>query len=154
MLMDGRTDDGRTTDTFIYYKLSFGSGELKTENTDITTLIMWIASACSADGRTLLTDKDAILERLTDHINSVLNRPTAVSDDDINRLLQKESNLLLDEFPTATETKKTIRHLSSDKAPGANAISTEIFKADRLPMTWKLTELWRKAILQELKDAS
>ena len=109
---------------------------------------------CSADGSTLLTDKDAILERLTDHINSVLNRPTAVSDDDINRLSQKESNVLLDEFPTATNTKKTIRHLSSNKAPGANAISTEIFKADRLPMTWKLTELWRKAILQELKDAS
>ena len=102
---------------------------------------MWIASARSADGSTLLTDKDAILERLTDHINSVLNRPTAVSDDDINRLSQKESNVLLDEFLTATETKKTIRHLSSDKAAGANAISTDIFKADRLPMPWKLTEL-------------
>ena len=30
MLTDGRTDDGRTTDTFIYYKLTYEpSGELK-----------------------------------------------------------------------------------------------------------------------------
>ena len=65
-----------------------------------------------------------ILERLTDHINSVLNCPTAVSDDDVNRLPQNEQ------------------------------CSAEIFKAGRLLMTWKLTELWRKAILQELKDAS
>ena len=87
--VDGRTD-GRTTDgrRIPLYTI--------TENTDITTLIMWIASACSADGSTLLTYNDAILERLTDHINSVLNRPTAVSDDDINRLSQKESNVLLD----------------------------------------------------------
>ena len=30
----------------------------------------------SADGSTLLTDKDAILERWTEHFNSVLSRPT------------------------------------------------------------------------------
>ena len=32
----------------------------------------------SADGITLLTDKDAILERWTEHFNSVLNRPSSV----------------------------------------------------------------------------
>ena len=53
----------------------------------------------SAEGSTLLTDKDAISERLTEHTISVLNRPSAVSDDAINRLPQKECNVLLDEFP-------------------------------------------------------
>ena len=93
--------------------------------------ITWICyhDVCSADGSTLFTDKDAVLERWTEHINSVLNRTSAVSDDAIKRLPEIECNDLLDEFPTVMETKKTIRHLSSDKAPGANAISTEIYYA-------------------------
>ena len=33
-----------------------------------------------ADGSTLLTEKDAILERWTEHFDSVLNRPLSVSE--------------------------------------------------------------------------
>ena len=33
-----------------------------------------------ADGSTLLTDKDAILEGWAEHFNSVLNRPSSVSE--------------------------------------------------------------------------
>ena len=40
----------------------------------------------SADGSTLLTDKDAILKRWAEHFNSVLNRPSSVNDNAINRL--------------------------------------------------------------------
>ena len=72
----------------------------------------------SADGSTLLTDKDAILKRWTEHFNSVLSRPSSVNDNAINRLPQIECNVLLDEFPTVTETRKAIQHLSSGKAPG------------------------------------
>ena len=60
----------------------------------------------SADGSTLLTDKDAILKRWAEHFNSVLNRPSSVNDNAINRLPQIECNVLLDEFPTVTETRK------------------------------------------------
>ena len=52
----------------------------------------------SADGSTLLTDKDAILKRWVEHFNSVLNRPSSVNDNAINRLPQIECNVLLDEF--------------------------------------------------------
>ena len=76
----------------------------------------------SADGSTLLTDKDAILERWTEHFNSVLNRPSSVSDNDINRLPHIECNVLLDEFTTVTETRRAIQHLPSGKALGADAI--------------------------------
>ena len=62
----------------------------------------------STDGSTLLTDKDAILKRWTEHFNSVLNRPLSVNDNAINRLPQIECNVLLDEFPTVTETRKAI----------------------------------------------
>ena len=76
----------------------------------------------SADGSTLLTDKDAILKRWAEHFNSVLDRPSSVNDNAINRLPQIECNVLLDEFPTVRETRKAIQHLSSDKAPGTDAI--------------------------------
>ena len=113
----------------------------------------------SADGNTLLTDKEAILERWAEHFNSVLNRPSSINEDAIDRLPQIECNVLLDEFPTVTETRKAVQQLSSGKAPGADAIPAEVNKAGGLPMAEKLTELfhcmWRKeAIPQEFKDAS
>ena len=57
------------------------------------------------------------------------------------------------------ETRNAVQQLSSGKAPGADAIPTAYYKAVRLPMAEKLTELfhcmWRKeAIPQEFKDAS
>ena len=89
----------------------------------------------------------------------MLNRPSSVNDDAINRLQQIECNVLLDEFPTVTETRKAIQHLSSGKAPGTDAIPAEVYKAGGLPMAEKLTKLfqcmWSKeAILQDFKDAS
>ena len=111
------------------------------------------------DGSTLLTDEDASFERWAENFNRVLNRQSSVSGNAINRLPQIECNVLLDEFPTATETRKAIQHLSSGKAPGADAIPAEVYKAGGLPMAEKLTGLfhcmWRKeAIPQDFKDAS
>ena len=113
----------------------------------------------SADESTLLTDKDAILKRWAEHFNSVLNQPSSVNNNAINRLPQIECNVLLDEFPTVTEKRKAIQLLSSGKAPGTDAIHLEAYKASGLPMAEKLTELfqekWRKeAIPQDFKDAS
>ena len=89
----------------------------------------------------------------------MLNRPSSVNDNAINRLPQIECNILLDEFPTVTETRKAIQHLSYRKAPGTDAIPTEVFNAGGLPMAEKLTELfqcmWRKeAIPQGFNYAS
>ena len=89
----------------------------------------------------------------------MLNRPSSVIDNAINRLPQIECNVLLDEFPTVTETRKAIQHLPSGRAPGTDAIPAEVYKAGGLPMAEKLTELfqcmWRKeAIPQDFKDAS
>ena len=39
----------------------------------------------SADGSTLLTDKEAILKRWAEHFNSVLNRPSSINKDAIDR---------------------------------------------------------------------
>ena len=113
----------------------------------------------SADGTSLLTDKEAILQGWAEHFDSVLNRPSSISDDAINRLPQVECNLLLDELPTVTESVKAIKLLSLGKAPGSDAIPAEIYKAGGTPVAKKMTEvfhiMWTKeAIPQEFKDAS
>ena len=48
----------------------------------------------SAVGSTLLTDRDAILERWAEHFNSLLIRPSSVNEDAINRLPTIEGNVL------------------------------------------------------------
>ena len=91
--------------------------------------------------------------------DGVLNRPSSINDEAINRLPQVECNPLLDELSTVSETVKAIKLLSSGKAPGSDAIPAEIYKAGGPPVAEKLTELfhimWRKvAIPQEFKDAT
>ena len=113
----------------------------------------------SADGTSLLTDKEAILKRWAEHFDGVLNRPLSINDEAINRLLQVECNPLLDELPSDSETVKAIKLLSSGEAPISDAIPTEIYKAGGPPVAEKLTELfqimWRKeAIPQEFNDAT
>ena len=70
-----------------------------------TTLLL------SADRTSLLTDKEAILERWAEHFDSVLNRPSSINYEAINRLPQLECNPLLDELPTVSETVKAIKLL-------------------------------------------
>ena len=82
------------------------------------------------------------MKRWTEHFYSVLNRPSSINEDIIDRLPQIECNVLLDEFPTVMETRKAVQQLSSDKAPGADAISAEVHKAGGLRMAEKLTEFF------------
>ena len=67
------------------------------------------------------------------HFNSVLNRPSSINQDAIDRPPQIECSVLLDEFPTVTETRKAVQQLSSGKAPGADAIPAEVYKAGGYP---------------------
>ena len=98
-----------------------------------TTLLL------SANGTSLLTDKEAILKKWAEYFDGVLNRPSSINDKAINRLPQVECNPLLDEFPTVSETVKAIKLLSSAKAPGSDAIHAEIYKAGSHPVAEKLT---------------
>ena len=110
----------------------------------------------SADGTSLLTDKEAIMKRLAEHFDGVLNRPSSINDEAINRLPQVECNPLLDELPTVSEIEKAIKLLSSGKAPGSNAIPVEIYKAGGPPVAEKLTvishHVEKRSHPQEFKD--
>ena len=72
----------------------------------------------SADGTSLLTDKEAILKRWAEHFDGALNRPSSINDEAINRLPHVECNPLLDKFPIISETVEAIKLTSSGKAPG------------------------------------
>ena len=91
----------------------------------------------SADGTSLLNDKEAIMKRWAEHFDVVLNRPSSINGEAINRLPQVVCNLLLDEFPTVSETVKAIKLLSSVKTPGSDAIPKEIYKAGSPPVAEK-----------------
>ena len=83
----------------------------------------------SADGNTLITDKEDFFERWTEHYKSVLNRPSRIFNVAIDRRPQIVCNALLDGLPTVMETRKAVQQLSSGNAPGADAIPTDVYKA-------------------------
>jgi len=97
----------------------------------------------SEDGTKLITDKSGILDRWAEHFESVLNMPSTISDEAINRLPQAPIDNTLDNPPSATETEKAIKQMSTGKAPGADTISAEIYKAAGKLTIQKMTELFQ-----------
>ena len=66
----------------------------------------------------LLTYKDAILEKRTEHFNSVLNLPSSINDDAIERTPQLECIVLLRDFPTGNkESSLTTVTLAKNQMP-------------------------------------
>uniref|UniRef100_A0A8C7Z6H7 Reverse transcriptase domain-containing protein n=1 Tax=Oryzias sinensis TaxID=183150 RepID=A0A8C7Z6H7_9TELE len=113
----------------------------------------------SADGSTLITDKQRILERWAEHFDSILNRPSTINDEAIDRLPQVEVDDSLDIQPTLEEVQLAIKQLSSGKAPGADAIPAEVFKEGGVALSGKLLQLfvtiWQtETVPQDFKDAS
>ena len=113
----------------------------------------------SADGATLLTEKSKILERWAEHFQDVLNRPASINDQAIARLPQVEVNSSLNDPPDVQEVKMAIKQLSDGKAPGSDAIPSEIYKCGSTTLTEQLTvlfkQIWIQQIIpQEFKDAT
>ena len=48
------------------------------------------SSLLSADGNTLISDKEKIIERWAEHFNSILNRPSNINDEAVARLPQAQ----------------------------------------------------------------
>ena len=110
-------------------------------------------------GEHLITDKEKILERWREHFDNVLNRPSSVNEEAINRLPQVEINMSLAEVPTLDEVNKAISSLSNGKAPGADGIPAEVFANGGPILTDKLLELYQlmwnnDEIPQSFKDPS
>ena len=76
----------------------------------------------SADGASLITEKEKILNRWAEQFNSVLNRPSSINNEAIECLPQVPTNESLNNVPTLEETQKAGHLLSSGKAPGSDSI--------------------------------
>ena len=101
--------------------------------------------------------RQKILERWADHFDGVLNRPSKMNDEAIDRLPQIDVNMALAVTPTLEEVTKAIKSLSKEKAPGADAIPAEIFSEGGPDLVDKLLEffqaMWtREELPQEFKD--
>nr|VZI51170.1 unnamed protein product [Spirometra erinaceieuropaei] len=80
------------------------------------------------DESILITEKTQILQRWTEHPRGVLNSPSTIFDDVIDRLPQAETNADLNLLPPLHETIRAVKQLSIGKAPGSNMIPVEIYK--------------------------
>ena len=117
------------------------------------------SSLLGSDGSTLVTEKPKILDRWAEHFEAVLNRPSSINDQAIEKMPQVDINSSMDSPPEEPEVQKAISQLSSGKAPGSDAIPSEIYKAGGPILLQKLTKLFQSfwtqgTIPQELKDAS
>ena len=113
----------------------------------------------SADGKTLLTDRQQILKRWAEHFDSVLNRPSSINEEAIARLPQAEIDYELDLPPTLPEVKRAISQMCSGKAPGPDAIAAEVYKVAGTPTLSHLTDIFQSMwsegkIPQDFKNAN
>ncbi|XP_029654499.1 uncharacterized protein LOC115227909 [Octopus sinensis] len=113
----------------------------------------------SADGATLITDKEKVLERWGEHFDSVLNRSSTINGEAIDKLPQVPVEESMDVAPTLEEIQKACRLLSSGKTPGPVFIPAEVFKEGGIASTRKIHQLFRliwmhETVPQDFKDAS
>jgi len=112
----------------------------------------------AADGTTLIKDQEGILRRWADHFESVLNRPSSMSDEAISKLEQKPMHHELDIPPSVNETSRAIKQLSKGKAAGSDGIPAEVYQCAGLPLAQSLARLFEAIWLhgtvpQDFKDA-
>ncbi|CAI9734648.1 Hypothetical predicted protein [Octopus vulgaris] len=113
----------------------------------------------SADWATLITDKEKVLERWAEHFDSVLNRPSTINGEAIDRLPQVPVEESMDVEPTLEEIQKACRLLSSGKAPGLDSIPAEVFKEGGMALTRKIHQLFQliwmhETVPQDFKNGS
>ena len=112
----------------------------------------------SADETSLLTDKESILKSWAEHFDGVINWPSSINDEAINRLPEVKCNPLLDELPTVPKTVKAIKFLSSARLQDQMQYLQRSTKQEAVHLQRNLQLfhiMWRKeAIPQEFKDAT
>ena len=96
---------------------------------------------------------------MAEHFDSILNHPSVINDEAINRLPQIRTNEALDIIPTREELLKAISQLSSGKEPGSDSIPAKIYKNDGPALVLRVLQLFRliwqkETVPRDLKDAS
>ena len=112
----------------------------------------------SSDGSILLTDKEAILQRWSEHFEGLFSDRHTVQESSLAKSPQVAVKLELDDPPTREEIKKATVQLKVGKSPGINGILAEVYQHGGEAVLDKLqdmfTNCWEKETLpQDLGDA-
>ena len=81
----------------------------------------------SLDGSTLLTDKEAILQRWSEHFEGLFSDRRIVLESSLAKIPQVDVKLELDDPPICEEIKKATFQLKVGKSPDINGIQAEVY---------------------------
>lgn len=113
----------------------------------------------SLDGTTTFSDNKRVLERWSQHFETLLNQPGDIDPEARDRINQRPVVTALDDIPTREELQLAIASLAEGKAPGVDGIPGEIWKHGGATLTNSLLMLIQQAwtegsVPQEWKDAN
>ena len=80
----------------------------------------------SADGQTLIRDKDGILKRWAEHFNQLLNHHTTSDQHVLNEIPLLPTQEHMDLPPTLLEVREAVEGLKPRKAPGPDMVPSEL----------------------------
>ena len=106
----------------------------------------------------MLTDKEAILRRWSEHFEGLFSDRRTVQESSLNKIPQMDVKLKLDDPPTREEIRKATMQLKVGKSPGIDGIPAEVYQQGGETVLHKLRDLftncWEKGTLpQGLRDA-
>ena len=83
----------------------------------------------SSDGSTLLTDKDAFLQRWSENFEGFCSDQHTVQESSLAKIPQADMKLELDDPPNREEIKKATMQLKVGKSPGIDGGPAEVLSA-------------------------
>ena len=112
----------------------------------------------SSDGSTLLTDKEDIFQRRSEHFEGLFSDRRTVHESSRAKIPQVDVKLELDDPPIREEIKKATMQLKVSKSPSIDGIPAEVYQHGREAVLNKLKDLftncWEKGTLpQDLRGA-
>ena len=113
----------------------------------------------SLDGNTTFSDNKRVLERWSQHFETLLNQPGDIEPAVRDRINQRPVVTSLDDIPTRKELNLAIASLGDGKAPGVDGKPSEIWKHGGATLTNSLLMMIQQAwaegsVPQEWKDAN
>ena len=82
----------------------------------------------SSGGSTLLTDKEAILQRWSEHFEGLFSHRGTVQESSLAKILQVDVKLELDDPSTREEIRKATMQLKVGKSPGIDGIPADVYQ--------------------------
>ena len=112
----------------------------------------------SSDESTLLTNKEAILQRRSEHFEGLFSDRRTVQEPSPAKIPQVDVKLEPDDPPTREEIRKATMQLKVGKSPGIDGIPAEVYQHGGETVLDKLQDLftncWEKWTLpQDLRNA-